>query len=287
MEKKVCLVTGGNAGIGRAAAVLLAQRGAEVIITSRNAERGQAAVDIIRQRSGSEAVSLLIMDLSSKHSIAAACEVLRARYARLDVLVHNAADFDVSRRQPVYSDEGIETVWATNHIGPVFLTRELMPELVRGGPSRVIMVSSKGLILHPFLRVDLDDPEFRQRGFTVERAYYQSKLAQVMYTYWLAEQWRGTPRTANCVRVTNVRIDTDRYPKLSAFSKWLYRFKARASISPERMAETYAWLALSPEVECISGGYFDENCQAVKASRYASDAENIGRVMELTERFLS
>lgn len=287
MARKICLITGGNAGIGRAAAVQLAQAGAEVVIACRNPTSGEAAVEAIRKQSGSDGVSLVIMDMSSRRSILTGCEAFRqAGHDRLDVLIHNAADFDISRKAPLYSQEDVETVWATNHIGPVLLTQQLEGELSRSEQGRVVTVSSQGLVMHPFLQVNLADPEFRQGGFSVQKAYYQSKLAHLIYTYWLAERFRGTPMTANCVRVTNVKIDVSRYPNLSAFAKWLYSIKSRFAISPEQMAEVYTWLALSPEVAAVSGGYFDEKRRRVGAGKYATDPANIRAVMELTARYV-
>lgn len=285
-SQKVCLITGGNSGIGRAAAAQLAEQGAEVIVASRSRDRGEEAVSAIKEWSGNDAVSLVIMDLSSKPSIQAGCDAFKARHDRLDVLIHNAADFDISRKEPVYSDEDVETVWATNHVGPVFLTHMLMRELSRGEQGRVINVASKGLMVHPFLKVNLEDPEFRKGSFRVDKAYYQSKLAQVMYTYWLAERFRGTPMTANCVRVTKVKINMDRYPNVSSLQKWLISIKSRFSISPERMAETYVWLALSSDAAGLSGGYIDENRQPVASSRYSIEPNNIRLVMDLTERYV-
>lgn len=146
------------------------------------------------------------------------CEALRFEGVnRLDVLIHNAADFDISRKKPLFSADGVETIWATNHLGPVLLTKLLEPELSVSEQARVITVSSQGLMMHPGLKVNFEDPEYIQGGFQVDKAYYQSKLAQVMYTIWLAEKYQGTPKTANCVRVTNVKIDVERYPDLSAF----------------------------------------------------------------------
>ena len=287
MSRPVCLITGGNAGIGYAAAVQLARAGAEVVIAARSPERGVAAVASARRESGSDAVSLVQMDLSSRASVLGGVDAFRrAGHDRLDVLVHNAADFDVSRTQPTESADGVETVWATNHVGPVLLTQQLEPELLRARQGRVITVSSQGLVLHPRLRVRLDDPEFRRGGFRVDRAYYQSKLAQVMYTLWLAERYRGTAVTANCVRVTNVKIDLGRYPDLSRLMRALYSVKGRFSVSPAEMAEVYTWLALSPEVTDVSGGYVDHKRRRVGAGRYAEDPANVRDVMELTERYV-
>jgi len=287
MKNRICLITGGNAGIGKAAALLLARAGNEVIIASRNQERGNSAVTSIKAETGSEAVSLVVMDLSSRDSILQGCESLRsAGYRHLDVLIHNAADFDISRKQPLISADGVETVWATNHLGPVLLTELLNPELSASEQGRVITVSSQGLTMHPRLQVDFADPEFSLGGFKVAKAYYQSKLAQVMYTFWLSEKYRDTRKTANCVRVTNVKIDLERYPDLSDLQKRLYAIKSRFSITPEAMAEVYVWLATSPELVKVSGKYFDEKRRSIRASKWAVNAENIQQLMETTCKYI-
>lgn len=287
MERPMCLITGGNAGIGKAAAVQLASQGARVVIACRNPERGESAVSAIRTAAGSDSVELVVMDLSSRRSILQGCEAFRrVGYGRLDALVHNAADFDVSRKAPIFSVDGIETVWATNHVGPVLLTQQLHPELSTSEQGRVITVSSQGLMLHPRLQVDLKDPEFTRGGFKVDRAYYQSKLAQVMYTKWLASRYSGTGKTANCVRVTNVKIDISRYPDLSELQKRLYSVKSRFSITPDQMAEVYSWLATSPDVVGVSGKYLDDKCRPVEAGKWAGNPENIRAVMELTEKYV-
>ena len=287
MHNKICLITGGNAGIGKAAAIQLAREGCEVIIACRSQARGEAALAQVKAASGSERVRLVVMDLSARASIVGGCESLRsAGLERLDVLIHNAADFDISRKQPLLSADGVESVWATNHLGPVLLTALLESELSASEQGRVITISSQGLVMYPGLKVNFADPEFTQGGFKVDRAYYQSKLAQVMYTLWLAETYRGTAKTANCIRVTNVKIDLDRYPGVSDFQKWLYSLKSRFSISPEAMAAVYVRLALAPEMAGVSGKYFDEKCQVVSGGKWAADRENIRRLMALTRRYL-
>jgi len=287
MANLICLITGGNAGIGRAAAVQLARQGARIVIACRNTQRGEAAVAAIRNESGSEAVSLVTMDMSSRRSILAGCEAFRRLgHTSLDALIHNAADFDISRKTPLLSEDGIEIVWATNHVGPVLLTQQLDPELSAGDQGRVLTIASQGLVMHPRLAVRLDDPEFKTGGFKPDKAYYQSKLAQVAYTFWLADHYRGSARTANCIRVTNVKIDVARYPNLSDFQKRLYSIKSRFSISPEQMAEVYVWLATAPEVRGTTAGYFDEKRQPVKSPAWATDRANIEQVMRLTASYV-
>lgn len=104
-----------------------------------------------------------------------------------------------------------------------------------------------------------------------------------MYTRWLAEKYRGTAKTANCIRVTNVKIDLERYPDLSTLQKRLYSIKSRFSISPETMASVYVWLALDPQLAAVSGNYYDEKRHLVSGGKWAESPENIHQLMALTE----
>ena len=287
MSQKTCIITGANSGIGKAAAIQIAQKGYRVIMACRSRERGEAALDDVRTESESDAVELMIVDMSSQASIRAFAEEFGARHDVLDVLIHNAAAFDVRAKTRHLTEDGIESIWATNHLGPVLLTDLLLDALKRSEQGRVITISSKGLIAYPFLKIDLEDPEFERRKFSVQKAYYQSKLAQVMYTYWLAEQLKDTPITVNSIRVTNVRIDIDaRYPTSSKLMKRMYAIKSSFSIAPEKMAETYTYLATSDEVRETTGKYYDDPTHIVNSSGYSRDPENIEKVMALTRSYL-
>jgi NAD(P)-dependent dehydrogenase (short-subunit alcohol dehydrogenase family) len=287
MNKKVCVITGANSGIGKAAAVQIAQQGHQVVMACRSRERGEAALQDVRRESGSDLAELMVLDMSSQASIRAFAAAFLAKYAVCDVLIHNAATFDIRQKARKVTDEGIESIWATNHVGPVLLTNLLLEALQRSEQGRVITISSKGLAVYPFLKVDLADPEFKQRKFSVQKAYYQSKLAQVMYTYWLAEELGKTAVTVNSIRVTNVKIDVDtRYAGMPKLARRLYSLKSKFSISPEKMAETYTYLALSPEVSQTTGAYFDDPKHIVTSSGYSRDKKNIQQVMDLTLTYL-
>jgi NAD(P)-dependent dehydrogenase (short-subunit alcohol dehydrogenase family) len=279
---RICMITGANAGIGKAAAVQLAQHGCHVILACRDPQRGDAARAEVARQSGSAAVELLTVDLSLQSSIRQCAQAFHARHAVLDVLIHNAADFDIARTRRELTAEGVERVWATNHLGPVLLTDLLIEPLRRAEQGRVLTVASQGLVMHPFLRVDLDDPEFARRRYSVARAYYQSKLAQLMYTQWLAEQLRQSAVTANCVRVPNVRIDITRYPDLPQVLRSMYALKSRFAITPEAMARTYVDLALSDSLRGVTGGYFDERSRPLRPPPQARDPEAIAAVMAMT-----
>lgn len=287
MNKKLCLITGANSGIGKAAAVQIMQQDYQVVLACRNQARGEAAQKEINQLAESEASELVQVDMSLQSSIRDFTETFLSKYDRLDVLIHNAAAFDVTVKEPVFTAEGIESIWATNHVGPVLLTELLMEALKNSEQGRIITIASKGLIAYPKLTIDLDDPEFRSRKFSVSKAYYQSKLAQVMYTYWLADQLRETKVTANCIRVTNVKIDIEnRYPDASSLSKFMYRIKSSFSISPEEMAETYTYLAVSPELRDTSGKYFDDPHTMVDSNSYSKDEQNIQLLMDKTFSYI-
>lgn len=285
-NKKICLITGANSGIGKQAAIQLAQLGFYVIIGARNKARGEAALAEIKEQSKSDAVELLEIDLSSQQSIITASEKLNQHMDRLDVLIHNAADFDISRKQAQQSVDGIETIWATNHIGPVLLTNSLLPLMKQSRQGRIITIASQGLVMHPRLKVDLKDPEFKTRKFSVAKAYYQSKLAQVMYTYWLANQLKDSSITVNCIRVPAVQIDINRYPNIPGWMKYLYSIKSRFSISPEEMAKTYIYLATSKHLDNVSGKYFNEKNKLVDSSSYSKDRQHIKAVMDLSMAYM-
>ncbi|MBN2352628.1 MAG: SDR family NAD(P)-dependent oxidoreductase [Spirochaetales bacterium] len=286
MEQNTCLITGANSGIGRAAALQFARLGWRVLLGCRNRERGLEAEAGIRGQSGNREVRLVAVDMSLQESVRRAADEVGKTCGRLDALIHNAADFDLSRKTPVFTKEGVESVWATNHVGPVLLTDLMLDALKKSPRARIVTVASKGLLMHPLLKIRLDDPEFKNGGYSVQKAYYQSKLAQVMYTYWLAERLKGTGVSAACVRVTNVKIDIHRYPNLSPFMKFMYSIKSKSSISPERMAETYVFAATAAELPAGSGSYLDEHNRAVASSAYSRDPENIAKVMELTGKYM-
>ncbi len=283
MNKKICVITGANSGIGKAAAIQIAQQDHHVVMACRNPERGKAALQDVQQESGNTSVELMILDMSLQSSIKAFAETFLEKYDVLDVLIHNAAAFDIRQKERKLTSEGVELVWATNHIGPVLLTDLLLDAIKQSEQGRIITISSKGLMMYPFLKVNIDDPEYAQRKFSVQNAYYQSKLAQVMYTYWLAEEHRETAVTVNSIRVTNVKIDVDsRYPGMSKLARKMYSFKSSFSISPEKMAETYTYLALSPEVSQTTGIYYDDPHHIVKSTGYSKNPKNIKQVMDLT-----
>jgi NAD(P)-dependent dehydrogenase (short-subunit alcohol dehydrogenase family) len=281
LSNRVVIITGANSGIGKAAAIQLARCGATVVMACRSMERGAQALADVRAQSGSLQVYLMQVDMSSQESIREFASEFLERYGQLHVLVHNAANFDHTQKAPVLTADGIETVFATNHLGPFLLTHLLLERLKASAPSRIITVASKGLISYPFLDIELDNLA-GERKFNLQHAYYHAKQAQVMFTLDLAERLRGTGITVHCVRVGNVAIPDERLTHLPRWMRRMYEIKRKFSISPEKMAETYVWLAADPIGQQQSGGYWDAPGVAVKANKNAYNRETQQRLWHIS-----
>lgn len=281
LKDKTIILTGANSGIGKAAAIQLAKCGAILVMACRSEQRGLQAVEEVRNITGNRQVHLMQVDLSSQASIRQFSKAFIDQYPHLHVLIHNAANFDHAQKKPVLTADGIETVFATNHLGPFLLTNLLLDALKTSTPSRVITVASKGLISYPFLDIEFDNLN-GERKFNLQHAYYHSKQAQVMFTFDLAERLKGMDMTVHCIRVGNVAIPDERLSHLPAWMLRLYEMKRKFSMTPEKMAETYTWLAADPVGELRTGAYWDAPGVEVKANQYAYNREMQKRLWDVS-----
>jgi NAD(P)-dependent dehydrogenase (short-subunit alcohol dehydrogenase family) len=248
MQGKTVLITGANQGIGKATAVALAQQGARVAIVARGAEKGRSAAADIERASGSKGVGVIVADLSSLKEVRRAAAEFRSRYARLDVLVNNAGVFVPKRHVTI---DGFEETFAVNHLSNFLLTRELLDVLKASAPARIVNVSSDA---HRRAEMQWDDLEFANHHYSAWRAYAQSKLANVLFTYELARRLEGTRVTANSLHPGVVASGFGRtYRGPMAL---LFMIGAPFMLSCEEGAATSVYLASSPEVEGVSGKYF-------------------------------
>jgi len=272
MGGKVVLITGGTSGIGRAAAAALAAMGAEVVVTGRDRERGEAAVEEIRRDSGNERVSLVLADLSVQAEVRGLAEEFRERHDRLDVLVNNAGLVQ-SRR--VETPDGLELTLAVNHLAPFLLTDLLLDLLKKSAPSRVITVSSEA---RRRASIDFDDlqSERRYRGFPV---YGMTKMANILFTYELAERLEGTGVVANCLHpgaVSTNFAQNNRGP-----IALLFRLFKPFMRSPEQGADTLVYLASSPEAGELNGKYLTDRKEVSPAE--PRDETSQKRLWEVSE----
>jgi NAD(P)-dependent dehydrogenase (short-subunit alcohol dehydrogenase family) len=257
MQGKTVLVTGANQGIGKAAALALARQGARVVMVARNPDKGRAALADVEAASGSREVELIVADLSSQSEIRRAAEEYRSRHQRLDVLINNAGVFVPERHVTV---DGLEETFAVNHLASFLLTRELLPLLKASAPSRIVNVSSEA---HRHARMTWEDLQFANRGYRGFRAYGQSKLANVLFTYELARRLEGTGVTVNALHpgVIGSGFGQTYGGAMSVLVKLARPFM----LTPEDGARTTVYLASSPEVEGVSGRYFSK-CRPVKSN---------------------
>ena len=285
LTDKTIIITGANSGIGKAAAIQLAQLGATVIMACRSAERGAKALDEVRKAADSQRVELLRVDMASQASVRDFVAEFSSRHQRLDVLIHNAANFDHSQTKPVLTEDGVETVFATNHVNIFLLTQLLLDTLKASTPSRIITVASQGLMTYPFLDIEFDNLN-GQKKFSMQHAYYHAKQAQVMFTFDLSERLKGAGVTVNCVRVGNVAIPDERLTHLPKFLLKLYEMKRKFALTPEKMAETYTWLSTDPALKTVTGGYWDAPDKLAKANKNAYNRETQKRLWDATEQLI-
>lgn len=263
------MITGATSGIGRAAVPLLAARGARVVMVCRDRQRGQAVLEEVKGNLPSASVDLMVADLSCMADIVALVRDQVSRLDGVDVLINNAALFDLSQGQRHVTPEGHETFWATNYLGPFLLTNLLMAR----GPLRVLNIGSKGLMAQPLLRLRLEDPGFEHAPFRVTPAYYHAKLALLTFTRALARRYAPSIVSVHALRVPAVQLDAERLASLPWHLRLAYAPKRRFALEPEAVARVYADLVASPELAANSGYYVDVRGRTVKWPAATADEE--------------
>ena len=273
MGGKVALITGGTSGIGKATATALAAMGADVVVVGRDPERGERAAAEIRAQTGGR-VDLALANLASQAEVRSLAEEFRRRYDRLDVLVNNAGLVQSTRTE---TPDGLETTFAINHLAPFLLTNLLQDLLEKSAPSRVIIVSSEA---ERWGSIDFDDLQSKKkyRGFPV---YGMTKLANIMFTYELAERLKGTGVTATCMHpgAVNTRFGTNNSGPMTI----LFRAFKPFMRTPDQGADTVIWLSSSPDVEGVSGRYYSDR-KPIEPKKIANDPPARRRLWEESER---
>lgn len=263
MKGKVCIVTGANSGIGLETAAGLASMGATVVMACRNPDTGQRALDEVRERTGSDALHLLQLDLTSQQSIREFANSFMQQFDRLDVLINNAAVVPVKRRETA---DGHEMQFGVNHLGPFLLTNLLLDRLKASAPSRIVNVAS---VVHYKAELDLDELQ-STKDYSAITVYGQTKLENVLFTYELARRFEGTGVTANCLHPGVVRTGITR--DMPFFLQPLVKLAGLFMLSPSKGAATSLHVATSPELEGVTGKYFRE-CRESRSSPLSHDEE--------------
>jgi NAD(P)-dependent dehydrogenase (short-subunit alcohol dehydrogenase family) len=278
MTGRICLVTGATQGIGLVTAQALAQQGAAVIIVSRNPARCAATAGEIKRQAGNPAVDFIAADLSSQHDIRQAAEVVKSRYKELHVLVNNAGSTFGKRQE---SADGLEMNFALNHAAYFLLTNLLLDTLKASLPARILNVSSE---VHGWCKgIDFNDLQSHQR-YSEMQAYARSKLANVLFTYELARRLANDPAAQGLtVNALNPGVVKTNFQMQGGFLGRLSKRMGNlfVGVSPEKGAETSIYLATSPEVESVTGKYF-EKMKAVPSSNASYDEDAARRLWQAT-----
>jgi retinol dehydrogenase 14 len=273
MGGKTVLITGGTSGLGKATAVAMAAMGADVVVTGRDPERSERAVEEIRAEGTGGSVELLLADLAVQTEVRRLAEEFRERHDRLDALVNNAGLVQSERTE---TPDGIETTLAVNHLAPFLLTNLLLDLLKQSAPSRVVTVSSEA---QRWGSMDFDDLQSsrKYRGMPV---YGMTKLANIMFTYELAERLEGTGVTATCVHPGAVNTNfamNNRGPMTL-----LFRLSKPFMRTPEQGADTVIHLTSSWEVEGVSGKYYADR-KWIEPQEIALDPDARRKLWEASE----
>ncbi len=259
MKGKTVVITGGNAGIGKATAIALAKKGAEIIITSRATDKAKAAVDEIKSASGNDMVDFILIDLSSQKSVRKAVEEIKDKCPKIDVLINNAGCY-VSDLQ--LNVDGLEMQFATNHLGHFLLTNLLMDNLKAAGKARIVNLAS---IAHKYTReLNLDDINYQKEEYGGWKSYSRSKFCNIIFTKELARRLEGSGITANALHPGGVRTEIAE-KNTNWFTKLGWIVMKPFMITVEEGAKTSIHLASSPEVEGETGGYW------VKSKKFFSN----------------
>ena len=212
LSGRTALITGANAGLGLQTALVLAAHGAEVVLACRNLDKAGHAAGQIAATSPGATASVVRLDLASQSSVRSAAEEIRARFPRLDLLINNAGVMDVPYQR---TEDGFELTLATNHLGPFALTGLLLDRLAPGG--RIVTVSS---VAHLQGVIDFDDLQ-SERAYDRERAYSQSKLANLLFTYELDRRLRAAGTDAAALGCHPGVVYTDLFANESRLQQFL------------------------------------------------------------------
>lgn len=275
MEKKTCVITGATSGIGYGIAKGLASRNFELILIGRDAGKGQTAVSELKKITGNGAIRYFNVDLCSQKQIRQAGEEIAALYPKIGVLINNAGVW-TSRCE--LTEERIEKQFAVNHLAYFLLTHLLYPSVSRSADGRIINIGSDS---HKFGKINFDDLNL-QRSYHGLKAYGQSKLANLLFTYELHRIKRHDHVSVYCVQPGLVKTDIG-VKHTNPFHSFMWKLRRVGGVTPEQAAETAIYLATDPEAGGQSGLYWDKS-KPKPSSERSRNAEDAARLWKISEQ---
>jgi NAD(P)-dependent dehydrogenase (short-subunit alcohol dehydrogenase family) len=249
MKEKFCIITGANSGIGYETALALAKEGAHVLMVSRSKTKGEAARAQVQSESGNPKVELMLCDFSSQADIRRFAGEVKSRFKKIDVLVNNVGAINPERTVTV---DGLETTFATNHLGYFLITMLLVDELKAAPAARIVNVASEASRMNV---LELDAPNM-ETSYSPMRAYCQSKLMNIMFSNALARRLIGTAVTTNAMHPGGV--NTNFASEGGGVMGFFFRLAKPLMRTPQQGADTVIWLASAPELDGATGKYFQD-----------------------------
>lgn len=277
---RTCIITGANSGIGKSAAAELAAKGLRMILACRNMAQAERVCQEIRSTTGNEQIFARRVDLMLTADVCRFAKEFIEEFASLDILINNAADFDLARKAPLMSRDGNEAQFATNLLAPFLLMERLLPLLKQSKDGRIINIASKGLMVYPNLTFDFDNMQ-AEKSYSPAKTYYQTKLGLLMISLAMRRFLAASDVSVYAIRVPNVKVDMSRYPNISPILKFAYGLKSKLAISPKDMAKAYAALAVG---EKRKGFYYDEKLNEVRCNKNAYDQAAQERLWGICEQ---
>ncbi len=277
MHGKVIVITGATSGIGQIAAERLGSMGARIVLVARDKVRGEIALARLRERAPGVAHSIHYADLSRLAETKRVAAEIAAAESRIDVLLNNAGALFSSRQ---VTEDGLELTFAINHVAYFVLTHGLRNRLIASAPARVVNTASNA---HKGARLDFDDLQ-SSKDYSGLKVYGRSKLCNILYTRELGRRLTGTGVSANCLHPGFVA--TRFGDQSGGLLSYVVRIGKTFAISPEKGADTVIYLATSPDVANVSGGYFYQ-CHPAEPSKEAQDDAAAQRLWRETAKLAS
>jgi len=278
MQGKICLITGGTNGIGKATAQALARMGATVVIVGRNAQKTSQLVESIRADSGNLNVDSILADLSSQQEVRRLAEEFKIKYACLHVLLNNAGGTFLKRQLSV---DGIEMTFALNHLAYFLLTNLLLETMKASAPARIINVSSDA---HFRGKIDFDNLQGEQ-SYSGFGPYGNSKLANILFSKELSRRLEGTGVTLNALHpgLVSTGFGKNNPGLMMKIMGVIIPLIAR---SPKKGAEASTYLASSLEVQGVSGKYFVD-CKETQPAPQAAEMDVARKLWEVSAEMVN
>ncbi|XP_026147619.1 retinol dehydrogenase 12, like isoform X2 [Mastacembelus armatus] len=277
LDGKTVVITGANTGIGKETAIDLAKRGAKVIIACRDMEKAEAAVKDVIESSGNENVLCMKLDLADSRSIKEFADAINKGEPKLNILINNAGVMVCPYGKTA---DGFEMQIGVNHLGHFLLTHLLIDLIKRSAPARIINVSS---MAHSWGSINLEDIN-SENGYDKNKAYAQSKLANILFTSSLAKRLEGTGVTAYSLHPGVVQTDLWRH--LNGPQQFFMKIISPFTKNSVQGAQTTIYCAVEPSLEKESGGYYSD-CAPANCSAAGKDNDLAQKLWELSCRMLS